>query len=82
MGRNRWQLNVWKFDTFEESWEAVSQLPQPRRQLALVAIDTDLYLIGGFGRHRIVLETVEKYDTVTGKVLFVCVFYIHDMRRI
>ncbi|XP_013404713.1 kelch-like protein 12 [Lingula anatina] len=67
LGHNQWFYDVWKFDSISEQWEIITQLRQPRRHHGLCVWDESFYLVGGFGRHRLVLDSVEKYNTKTGQ---------------
>ena len=70
LGRNQWHYDVWCYDTFRESWEVVSRLRQPRRHHGIIVFGTHIYVIGGFGRYRVVLDNVDRFDTVSRKYLW------------
>ena len=44
------------------------QLPSPRRHSGICTDGEKMYLIGGFGSYRYVLDTTDVYDVKTGKV--------------
>lgn len=67
LGKNTWNLGVYCFDTFNEQWRQLTDLQSPRRHHASCAIDKCLYLLGGFGRYRVRLNSMEKYDCDEGK---------------
>ena len=59
--------DCWRYDTFRGVWTNVGDMPSPRRHHSTVLVDGRfLTLIGGFGKHRIMLDSVLCYDTVTG----------------
>ncbi len=60
-------MNVVCYFGLVGEWDVVSQLPQPRRHHSAVAWDHHLYLIGGVGRHRVILENVERFNTEIGQ---------------
>ncbi len=66
MGRNNWHNKLLRFDSFTNEWHEAGELPAPRRHFSMVAWGRHLYLIGGFGRHRLLLDSVDRYDTETG----------------
>ena len=66
LGRNKWALDVCRFDTLRRVWSQVTTLPSPRRHHTAIGWDQFLYLIGGFGKHRILLDSVHCYDTQKG----------------
>ena len=41
----------------------------PRRHHSMCALDDTIYLIGGFGRHRIMLQSVVCFNTRNGEIL-------------
>ena len=69
LGRNKWYNKLLRYDSFNREWKELSEMPHPRRHHSMVAWGKHLYLIGGFGRHRIMLDSVDRYDTQTGKNL-------------
>merc|ERR550519_374545 len=48
-----------------EEWENPIQLENPRRHHSLAFSDDHFYIVGGFGRHRVILDTLDcfKEDT-------------------
>lgn len=43
------------------------RLPQPRRHQMICVVDSVIYLLGGYGKYRVVQSSVDAYDTTTGK---------------
>ena len=62
LGRGRWNNKVWKYDTFQSKWENAFDLDVSRRHHTLAIDNGSIFIIGGFGRHRVILNLVEKYD--------------------
>ncbi|KAK3599908.1 hypothetical protein CHS0354_022493, partial [Potamilus streckersoni] len=61
LGKNKWMMDVWKYDGFEESWKVVTSLQGPRRHHGMCGGDDSFFLLGGFGRYRVMLDSVERY---------------------
>ena len=62
LGRGCWNNKVWKYDTFLSKWENIFDLDVSRRHHTLAATEDSIYIIGGFGKHRVILNLAEKYD--------------------
>lgn len=43
------------------------RLPQPRRHQMICVVDSVIYLLGGYGKYRVVQSSVDAYDTTSGK---------------
>ena len=67
LGRNKWYDKLLKYDSFNREWKELGEIPHPRRHHNMIAWGEHLYLVGGFGRHRIMLDSVDRYDTQTGR---------------
>ncbi|XP_070563769.1 kelch-like protein 24 [Ptychodera flava] len=63
--------NAWLYLPHENVWTGVASPTQPRWHGKLVACNNHVYLVGGYGLNRTVLENVEKYkpDTNTWEVV-------------
>ena len=57
-----------RYCAMEDAWSSLAPLENSRRHHSLVRLENKIYLIGGFGKHRIILNTVEVLDTVSGEV--------------
>jgi len=68
LGKSNWNSSVLKYCAMEEEWKSLAPLQHPRRHHSLVRVGSKIYLIGGFGKHRIILDTVEVLDTLTGEL--------------
>ncbi|KAI5706737.1 hypothetical protein M8J75_010849 [Diaphorina citri] len=62
MGKGDWNMSVWKFNTWSNKWEHETCLPTPRRHHSVVCLDNEIFVIGGVGRYRVMLETVDRYN--------------------
>jgi len=65
MGQGDWNSSIWFYDTWRETWEFETSLPSPRRHHSAVFVNNDLFIIGGVGRHRVMLDSVTKYNLVS-----------------
>ncbi|XP_049814572.1 kelch-like protein 38 isoform X1 [Schistocerca nitens] len=65
MGHANWNKSIWKYDIFKEDWTYETSLPSPRRHHAVCCLNDEIYVIGGFGRHRLITASVTKYNVVT-----------------
>lgn len=68
MTRSSWILDVWKLDGFTLRWEKATKLKSPRRHHGACGSNDSIFIIGGFGKFRDILSTVEQYDTHNGKL--------------
>ncbi|XP_046568974.1 kelch-like protein 26 [Haliotis rubra] len=66
LGRNTWQMTMMAFNCFTRRWCCKKVLRQPRRHHGACAVDRrHLFLLGGFGRFRKILNVVESFDVET-----------------
>ncbi|XP_062589491.1 kelch-like protein 6 [Saccostrea cucullata] len=66
LGKNTWMMEIWCYNSFEKTWSVVGKLRAPRRHHASCILgDSSLLLIGGFGRYRYRLDSVEKWNYQT-----------------
>eukprot|EP00096_Caligus_rogercresseyi_P014924 TRINITY_DN7386_c0_g1_i1.p1 TRINITY_DN7386_c0_g1~~TRINITY_DN7386_c0_g1_i1.p1 ORF type:complete len:466 (+),score=83.55 TRINITY_DN7386_c0_g1_i1:52-1449(+) len=68
IGRNNWNKLVWRYDPLSDRWKDSLTLVDPQRHHAVCSIDEKIYLIGGYGRHRCVLDSVYVMDLNTSDV--------------
>ncbi|KAJ8298096.1 hypothetical protein KUTeg_024627 [Tegillarca granosa] len=66
-GKNTWIIDVWKYDTFSHQWEVITKLQNVRRHHGMCIMGDCIYLIGGFGKYRMKLDSVEMFNCKTGK---------------
>ncbi|XP_064486505.1 kelch-like protein 17 isoform X2 [Ornithodoros turicata] len=67
IGSGRWNRDVFVWSPRRRSWEKVGTIPNLRRHCKTAVVGTRLYLLGGFGRFRVVLESMDVFDTSTGQ---------------
>ncbi|KAH3697771.1 kelch-like protein 25 isoform X2 [Dreissena polymorpha] len=60
-------MDVVRYDGFSDQWSVATTLPLPRRNHAACCTGNSLYLIGGFGKYRKKLCSVQQYDTEIGE---------------
>ncbi|XP_068220265.1 kelch-like protein 30 [Palaemon carinicauda] len=68
-GHGNWNNSLWRYSTVTKKWIVEVSLPRPRRHHMLCVVDSVIYILGGFGRHRVVQSSVNAYDTETGEWL-------------
>ncbi|XP_033608877.1 uncharacterized protein LOC111868261 isoform X2 [Cryptotermes secundus] len=61
LGYGNWHQSVWKYDVIREMWNFETSIASPRRHHSVCYLDDYIYIIGGFGRHRVIMDSVEKY---------------------
>ena len=64
--RNTHETKVWRFDSFTEKWEHLTDLSSCRRHHGSCASEGSYYVLGGFGKYRKCLSTFEEYDIEKG----------------
>lgn len=69
LGHSNFNNSMWRYDTFTKSWHLAGRLKNPRRHHTVCVMDDDIYLIGGIGRFRVALRSVERFNTQTGNYL-------------
>ncbi|XP_063221248.1 kelch-like protein 40 [Bacillus rossius redtenbacheri] len=67
LGHGSWNRTVWRYSLLSESWGYETSIPSVRRHHSVCFMDDDLYLIGGFGKHRVIMSSVEKYNVTSRK---------------
>ncbi|PSN54654.1 hypothetical protein C0J52_01082 [Blattella germanica] len=65
VGYGNWNLSVWKYDIIRETWHYETSIPSPRRHQSVCCLGDYIYIIGGVGRHRVIMDSVEKYHVGT-----------------
>ena len=70
LGKSNWNDEVWSYDTMTAQWSHQLTLPSPRRHHAACVVDRDnVYLIGGFGRYRYIIDTVDHISLTSKSVV-------------
>ena len=59
---------MWKYDSLTEEWKNIFKLENPRRHHSLAFEENHLYIIGGFGRHRVKLDTLDCFKEETDQI--------------
>lgn len=62
LGHSNWNDHMWKYNTFTNTWTLVTRLPTPRRHCSVCVHEDNIYIIGGFGKHRIILSSIDVYN--------------------
>ncbi|KAE8746421.1 hypothetical protein FOCC_FOCC006916 [Frankliniella occidentalis] len=65
LGYGNWNKSVWKYNVWSETWSFETSLAVPRRHHSVVCLDNDLYIIGGCGKFRVIMDSVDRYDFST-----------------
>ncbi|XP_064111431.1 kelch-like protein 30 [Macrobrachium nipponense] len=68
-GHGNWNHSLWRYSTATKKWIVEDSLPKPRRHHMMCSVNSIIYVLGGFGRHRVVQSSVIAYDTESGKWL-------------
>ncbi|XP_071537292.1 kelch-like protein 24 isoform X1 [Panulirus ornatus] len=66
LGHGNWNQSLWRYSTVSKKWIVENSLPQPRRHHMVCVVDSIIYILGGYGKHRIVQSSVNAYDTESG----------------
>lgn len=66
IGSGHWNKMIWKCNLQNNEWNNVGALENPRRHCLIAVLDEEVYFIGGYGKFRKKLTTVESYNIRTG----------------
>ena len=66
LGQSNWSRNVTHWNSFRRKWNQVTIMDRVRRHHTVVIMNRMVYLLGGFGKHRIILDSVDCIDLDTG----------------
>ena len=82
LGHSQWSRDIWLIDTLRSCHKKIGDgvLERGRRHHAAVLACCKLYLIGGYGRHRDPLASVEVFD-LASKEVRPCASLPHAVRR-
>ncbi|XP_069689027.1 kelch-like protein 25 isoform X2 [Periplaneta americana] len=61
LGYGNWNKSIWKYDVIREVWKYETSIASPRRHHSVCCMGDYIYIIGGFGRHCVIMDSVEKY---------------------
>merc|ERR1712083_447677 len=82
LGHSQWSRDIWLIDTLRSCHKKIGDgvLENGRRHHSAVLACCKLYLVGGYGRHRDPLASVEVFE-LASKVLRQCAPLPHPVRR-
>ncbi|XP_071642216.1 uncharacterized protein [Temnothorax longispinosus] len=66
IGSGIFNENVWRYSLISKKWILEADMPVERRHMITVFLKDKLYLVGGVGRDRQELRTIDIYDIYTG----------------
>ncbi|XP_071569156.1 uncharacterized protein [Temnothorax nylanderi] len=66
IGSGKFNKNVWRYSLISKKWILETVMPVERRHMITVFLKDKLYLVGGVGRYRQKLRTIDIYDIYTG----------------
>ena len=67
LGTGQFNQIIWRYCLILKKWYYQATLPVPRRHMVTVFLKEKLVIVGGVGRHRLKLYTVDTLDIHTGK---------------
>ncbi|XP_018315011.1 kelch repeat and BTB domain-containing protein 12 isoform X2 [Mycetomoellerius zeteki] len=66
IGSGRFNKNVWRYSLISKKWFLETVMPIERRHMVAVFLKNKLMLVGGVGRYRQKLQSIDIYDVHTG----------------
>ncbi|XP_066602200.1 ectoderm-neural cortex protein 1-like isoform X1 [Prorops nasuta] len=66
LGKGKFNNIIWRYCLVAKKWYNFARLPQPRRHMIAICVGDKLILVGGVGKHRIKLSSVDILDVSTG----------------
>ena len=60
-GRGQWNYSVWRYDSIAEDWSQILELENPIRHCSIACDGKRFFVIGGFGKYRIMNSMVEVF---------------------
>ena len=67
LGHSNWNRDVMVWDSREKVWNKLTTLQDSRRHHSALIVDNKIYLFGGFGKYRVILNTLVSIDLSTGE---------------
>jgi len=67
LGYSNWNKNILSWDSLNKSWSLRSSVDTVRRHHSAILHQGKLWMFGGFGKHRLVLDNVDTLDLQTGE---------------
>ncbi|KAK6629340.1 hypothetical protein RUM43_003157 [Polyplax serrata] len=59
---NYWNDIIWIFDPLKNTWSYFANITRPMRHMSVCILENELYVMGGFGRHRVIQNQVSKLN--------------------
>ncbi|KYM93534.1 PREDICTED: uncharacterized protein LOC108782101 [Cyphomyrmex costatus] len=75
IGSGRFNKNVWRYSLISKKWFLETVMPVERRHMVTVFLKNKLVLVGGIGRYRQKLQSIDIYDIHTGLYMFVNIYF-------
>lgn len=66
-GTGKFNNIIWRYCLISKKWYYQATLPSPRRHMVVVFIKNKMIIVGGVGRHRLKLSTMDILDIHTGQ---------------
>ncbi|XP_011700582.1 PREDICTED: uncharacterized protein LOC105457557 isoform X1 [Wasmannia auropunctata] len=66
IGTGKFNKNVWRYSLISKKWHLETVMPVERRHMIAVFLNNYLVLVGGVGRYRKKLQSVDIYNIYTG----------------
>ncbi|RLU16282.1 hypothetical protein DMN91_012042 [Ooceraea biroi] len=67
IGSGKFNTKVWRYSLITRKWFCYAVMPSVRRHMIAAFVGSKLLLVGGVGRYRAKLSSVDVYDVHTGK---------------
>ncbi|KYN30299.1 hypothetical protein ALC57_00221 [Trachymyrmex cornetzi] len=78
IGSGRFNKNVWRYSLISKKWFPETVMPVERRHMVAVVLKNKLMLVGGVGRYRQKLQSIDIYDVHTGRSYMCADIYFPD----
>ncbi|KAH0950089.1 hypothetical protein HN011_007208 [Eciton burchellii] len=66
IGSGKYNKQIWRYSLITKKWFSYATLPTMRRHMIAAFIGSKLLLMGGVGRYRLKLSSIDIYDVHTG----------------
>ncbi|KYQ47255.1 hypothetical protein ALC60_13740 [Trachymyrmex zeteki] len=75
IGSGRFNKNVWRYSLISKKWFLETVMPIERRHMVAVFLKNKLMLVGGVGRYRQKLQSIDIYDVHTGLIIWADIYF-------
>ncbi|EGI66717.1 Kelch domain-containing protein 6 [Acromyrmex echinatior] len=75
IGSGRFNKNVWRYSLISKKWFLETVMPIERRHMVTVFLKNKLMLVGGVGRYRQKLQSIDIYDVHTGLNIWINIYF-------